>query len=104
MNNAEQNKSAYAEIGFKDAEGMELKAQLVIKIAKILRERGWTQQHAAKVIGLTQPKLSQMLRGQFRGISEAKMMDCLTRLGCEVRIVVRPKKKTVPGRVKVVAA
>lgn len=31
--------------------------------------------------GMTQPKLSKMLRGRFRGISEAKMPGCLTRLG-----------------------
>ena len=52
-----------------------MKAQWVVKIAQILRQRGWSQQQAAKVLGLTQPKLSKMLRGQFRGISEMKMMD-----------------------------
>lgn len=64
----------------------------------------WNQQEAAKIMGLTQPRLSKMLRGQFRGISEAKMMDCLIRLGCEVKIVVSPKRKTAASRVEVVAA
>ena len=63
------------------------KAPLVVKIAEVLRQRGWSQQEAAKVLGLTQPKLSKMLRGQFRGISELKMMDCLVRLGRDVKIV-----------------
>jgi Helix-turn-helix domain len=45
-----------------------------------------------------------MLRGQFRGISEAKMMDCLVRLGCDVKIVVSPKRKSSARRVEVVAA
>ena len=56
----------YADLGFLDAEEMLVKAQLVVKIAQILRERGWSQQQAAKVLGMTQPKLSKMLRGQFR--------------------------------------
>jgi predicted XRE-type DNA-binding protein len=98
------NKSAYAELGFPDADEMLVKAQLVIKIAEILRQRGWSQQQAAKVLGLTQPKLSKMLRGQFRGISEIKMMDCLVRLGREVKIVVGPERKVVPERIEVVAA
>ncbi len=104
MSKAGVNKSVYAELGFPDADEMLVKAQLVIKIAEILRQRGWSQQQAAKVLGLTQPKLSKMLRGQFRGISEIKMMDCLVRLGREVKIVVGPERKVVPERIEVVAA
>jgi len=100
----EKAKSVYAELGFPDAEEMLVEAQLVTKIAQILRERGWSQQQAAQVLGLSQPKLSKMLRGQFRGISEMKMMDCLVRLGREVRIVVGPEKKAGSERIQVVAA
>jgi len=97
-------KSVYAELGFPDAEEMLVKAQLVVKIAEILRERGWSQQQAAKVLGMTQPKLSKMLRGQFRGVSEIKMMDCLVRLGREVKIVVGPEGEPTSDRIEVVAA
>lgn len=97
-------KDVYAELGFPDAEEMLVKAQLVLRIASILRERKWSQQQAAKTLGITQPKLSRMLRGEFWGISEIKMMDCLVRLGCEVKIVVGPEKETASGSVEVVAA
>ena len=54
---------------------------------------------------MTQPKLSKMLRGQFRGISEAKMLDCLARLGRNVQIVVGPTRRaTSAGRVAIVFA
>ena len=96
--------NVYEHLGFPDAEEMLVKANLVIKIAEILRERGWSQQQAAKVLGLTQPKLSKMLRGQFRGISEMKMMDCLVRLGRAVKIVVGPARKAAADRIEVVAA
>ncbi len=102
MKKQKTNASAYSELGFPDAAQMLLKAQLVTKIAEILRQRGWTQQEAAKTLGLTQPKLSKMLRGEFRGISEIKMMECLVRLGRDVKIVVGPE--TTSGRVEVVAA
>jgi predicted XRE-type DNA-binding protein len=104
MRKVEKARSIYAELGFPDADQMQVKAQLVVKIAEILRKRGCSQQQAAKVLGMTQPKLSKMLRGQFRGVSEMKMMDCLVRLGREVRIVVGPEKKAGAERIEVVAA
>ncbi len=104
MRKANPVKSAYEELGFRDAGEMLLKAQLAMQISEILRKRGWSQQEAASVLGLTQPKLSRMLRGQFRGISEIKMMDCLVRLGREVTIVVGPKSKKTAARIEVVAA
>jgi len=104
MKNPIKIMTAYEQLGFPDADEMLVKANLVIKIAEILRERGWSQQQAAKVLGLTQPKLSKMLRGQFRGISEMKMMDCLVRLGRTVNIVVGPARKAAEYRIEVVAA
>ncbi len=104
MSKDEKSMNVYEQLGFPDAEEMLVKAQLVSQIAEILRKRGWSQQQAAKVLGLTQPKLSKMLRGQFRGISEMKMMDCLVRLGRAVKIVVGPARKTAADRIEVVAA
>ena len=76
----ESTGNVYADLGNKDAAEMLVKAQLATKIGEIIKARKWTQQEASDVLGLTQPKLSKMLRGQFRGISEAKMLDCLARL------------------------
>jgi len=100
---SETGANVYAQLGFPDAEAKLVKAQLVSKIGEILRKGGWSQQQAAKVLGLTQPKLSKMLRGQFRGISEIKMMDCLVRLGRPVKIVVGPESKAA-SCIEVVAA
>ncbi len=93
--------NVYADLGYANAEEMQLKAQLAMVIHNILQERGLTQQQAARILGMTQPKLSNLLRGQFRGISEAKMLDCLTRLGRDVDIVVG-KAQTILGTMKVV--
>ncbi len=84
--------NVYEDLSRPDAEEMMVKAQLAAKIGEIIAERQWSQQQAAAVIGLTQPKLSQMLRGQFRGISEAKMLDALARLGLDVQIVIGPSR------------
>jgi len=97
--------NVYADLGVADADEMLVKAKLASKIGEILQDRGWSQIEAAEVLGLPQPKLSNMLRGHFRGISEAKMMECLTRLGRDVRIVIgKEDRKRRAGRVEVVSA
>ena len=80
--------NVYADLGMPNADEMQVKAQLATKIGEIIRRRKLTQVEAAQLLGIPQPKLSNMLRGQFRGISETKMLECLTRLGRNVRIVV----------------
>lgn len=99
--------NVYADIGMPDAGEMLVKAHLAAKIGEIVKQRHLTQQQAAEILGMTQPKLSNMLRGQFRGISEARMLDCLNRLGRDVEIVVRKatrSKHAGTGRTKVVFA
>lgn len=84
----------YADLDMIDADEMIVKAQLATKIGEIIKKKKWGQQQAAEVIGMPQPKLSLMLRGQFRGISEAKMLDCLARLGRDVQIIIGPARHT----------
>lgn len=95
--------NVYADLGYPDSGEMQVKAQLAGKIGEIIKRRRLTQVQAAEILGLTQPKLSGMLRGHFRGISEAKMLECLNRLGRDVQIVVRKASRThEAGRTRVV--
>ncbi|MNF37441.1 hypothetical protein D3C85_526870 [compost metagenome] len=101
----ESTGNVYEDLGGADANEMRVKAQLATKIGEIIKARHLTQVQAADILGLSQPKLSEMLRGKFRGVSEAKMMECLSRLGRDIQIIV----KTVPrsrreGRIEVVFA
>ena len=93
--------NVYKDIEIPNADEMLIKAQLVTKIDEIIKDRRLTQQEAAEVLGITQPKLSMMLRGQFRGISEVKMMECLTKLGHNIKIVVDHEQQTI-GKLEVV--
>ena len=92
--------NVYAALGYSDSGSMILKAHLVAQIAEVIRRRGLTQVQAAAKLGLTQPKVSSLLKGRFRGISERRLMDCLTRLGRDVQIVVRPSHREM-GRLTV---
>lgn len=97
--------NVYADLGMVDAEEMLVKAQLATKIGDIIKRRKLTQVQAAQLLGITQPKLSGLLRGQFRGVSETKMLECLTRLGQDIQIVIKsaPRSRT-EGHVTVVFA
>lgn len=95
--------SVYTALGGGDADEMLIKAQLVSKIAEILDGKGLNQTQAAALLGLTQPKLSRLLRGGFRGVSERRLLDCLTRLGRDVEIVVKERpRSTSRGKLSVV--
>ena len=97
--------SVYEGLDYTDADEMIIKAQLVSKIAEILDRKGLTQTEAAALLGLTQPKLSKLLRGGFRGVSERRLLDCLTRLGRDVQIVVKePARSKEHGKLTVVFA
>ncbi len=87
--------NVYADLGLPDAEKLKIKTGLVIEIRKAMRSLGLTQQEAAKRMGITQPKVSDMMRGDFANLSERKLMDCLTRLGYDIEISVRPAKAPV---------
>ena len=87
--------NVYADLGLADADKLHIKTGLVIKIRKAIATLGLTQQAAAARMGLTQPKVSDMMRGDFSNLSERKLMDCLTRLGYDIEITIRPAKAEV---------
>jgi len=72
--------NVYADLGYRAPESMLEKAQLVSRITELLAEKGLSQITAATLLGVPQPKLSKMLRGQFRGFSEQKLLGCLMQL------------------------
>ena len=99
------SQNVYADLGIADAEEMLVKAQLATKIAEIIKLRKLTQIQAAALLGMQQPKLSNMLRGRFRGISESKMLECLTLLGRDIQIVVKTASRSrKTGQVSVLFA
>lgn len=95
--------NVYADLGYRDADEMLIKAQLVSKIAEIIKRKGLTQTQAADLLGTPQPKLSNLLRGQFRGFSGRRLMDFLTKLGRDVQIVVKATPRSrKDGRLSIV--
>jgi predicted XRE-type DNA-binding protein len=87
--------NVFADLGLPDADKLKIKTGLVIEIRKAMQRLELTQQEAAKRMGITQPKVSDMMRGDFTNLSERKLMDCLNRLGYDIEIKVKPASEAV---------
>jgi predicted XRE-type DNA-binding protein len=92
----------FADLGLRDAEKLKIKSGLVIQIVKAVRRLGLSQEEAGRRMGLSQPKVSGLFRGNFSNVSERKLMDCLNRLGYDIEIKVKPAAKRI-GHVKLAA-
>src|ERR1700678_1025866 len=93
--------SVYHDLGLKNHEEMETKSNLVMEISKAIKKKKLTQTHAAEMFDISQPKLSELLSGRFRGYSVERLIHFLNELGKDVDIVVRTKPRNRKARVKV---
>ena len=84
--------NVFKDLGIPRAEEHLVKAQLVFKIDRIMKARGLRQAEAAKLLGVKQPDVSKMLRGDFRQFSVERLMRFLVSLDQDVEIVVRPHR------------
>ena len=92
-----------ADLGFADAEELTAKAALAIKLNDLIERRGLTQTDAARITGMTQPKISQVRRYKLQNISLERLMQALVSLDQEVEIVVRPALRSRTAGITVAA-
>ncbi len=96
--------NVFADLGYPDADDHLLRAELVSRIDDILRQRGTTQTEAGRLLGLSRPDLSRLLRGDFREYSLERLFRLLTALGCDIDIVIRQPRSTTGGKLRIAAA
>ena len=82
--------NVFADLGLPDADKLKVKSGLMIEITKAVRRLDLTQEEAGRRMGLPQPKVSSLLRGDFTNLSERKLMACLNKLGYDIEITVKP--------------
>ncbi|MGH7554716.1 MAG: helix-turn-helix domain-containing protein [Longimicrobiales bacterium] len=97
--------NVFKDLGLPNPEELLAKAELVRHISEIIGERGLTQTAAARLLGTTQPKVSDLLRGRLDGFSMERLIRFLNALHRDVEIVVRESPRgRKHGNVSVVAA
>ncbi|MGO1075451.1 helix-turn-helix domain-containing protein [Inquilinus sp. CA228] len=69
-----------------EAANLRTRAELMMKIAEIIREKGWTQAEAAAHCGVTQPRINDLLRGRVSRFSLDALVNIATALGRRVHV------------------
>src|SRR5580693_78948 len=85
-------RNVFKDIGVRNADEHFVKAQLVFKIDTIMKKRRLKQVEAADLLGVRQPDVSKMLRGEFRQFSVERLLRFLVALNQDVEIVVKPHR------------
>ena len=93
--------NVFTDLGRPGADAHLLKAELVNRIDGLVRQRGITQAEAARLLGLAQPDVSRLLRGDFREYSLERLFRLLNALGRDIDIVIRPPRSAAGGKLRV---
>ena len=72
--------NVFADLDLPDAVRLKIKTGLVVEIRKAMRSLGLTELEAAKRMGISQAKVSDLMRGDFSDLSERNLRECLARL------------------------
>lgn len=75
-----------------EAEHLLVRADLMIQVQKLLASRGLKQRTTAKLLNVTQPRVSDLLRGRIDLFSTDALIDMLARLGAQVRLMVKVRR------------
>jgi predicted XRE-type DNA-binding protein len=83
--------NVFADLGLPDAEAHFLKAQIVAELYRLTNERKLTQAKAGALMGISQPEVSRLFKGNFREYSVDRLISLLTAFDRDVEIVCRPR-------------
>jgi len=89
--------NVFRDLGFRreEAEHLLVRADLMIEVQKIIASRRLKQRAAAKILRVSQPRVSDLLRGRIDLFSTDALIDMLTRLGARVRLIVKVGRRNL---------
>ena len=87
--------NVFKDLGYSDQEAasLTLRSELMLAVKETIKKRKWTQQEAARKLGVHQPRISDLFQGCITKFSVETLMDWLDKLGKEVRLSVVNKRK-----------
>jgi predicted XRE-type DNA-binding protein len=86
--------TAFEVLGYppEEAEHLRIRADLMLALGEVIGERGWTQAEAARALGVTQPRISDLLRGKIDRFSIDTLVQLLGQAGADVTFKVRRRR------------
>jgi predicted XRE-type DNA-binding protein len=87
--------NVFRDLGFSDdeAENLRVRSDLMISLSKLIEEHGLTRARAAKLLGVTQPRISDLRRGMIQLFSVDSLIEMLGHAGAHVSVVVKQRKQ-----------
>jgi len=97
--------NVFADLGLPDGEERLAKAELARKIEQVIKRKKLTQENAAKILNVSQPKISALLNGKLAGFSMDRLLKFLMALDQDIEIRIKPKPARVrrKGRTKILS-
>ena len=85
--------NVFADLGFdaEEAANLKIRADLMLDLRQYIQDRGWTQAEAATFFGETQPRISNVMKGEISRFSIDKLVNMLARAGLRVRFEIEAK-------------
>ena len=86
--------NVFRDLGFgvEEAENLRIRADLMIQLTKLIEARGLTQAAAAKLLGVTQPRISDLVRGKIDRFSIDTLVEMLGHTGARISFVVTRRR------------
>lgn len=76
-----------------EAENLRIRSELMIRLGREIEERDLTQAEAARILGVTQPRVSDLVRGKIDLFSIDMLVNMLTRVGLQITVTARTRKR-----------
>lgn len=87
--------NVFRDLGFsgEEAENLKLRADLMIELTRLIQSRRLTQARAAALLGVSQPRISDLMRGKIDRFSVDTLVAMLGHAGIQVRLTLRPRSR-----------
>jgi len=87
--------NVFRDLGFADseAENLRVRTDLMIRLSKLIEDRELTQAQAARLLGVTQPRVSDLMRGKIQLFSVDSLIEMLGQAGAQVSVIVKQRRK-----------
>lgn len=87
--------NVFRDLGFSadEAEHLKIRADLMLNLQKVIAARGLKQGEAAELLGVTQPRVSDLMRGRIDLFSTDALIDMLAKLGIRAKVVLQPSRR-----------
>jgi len=91
----ESSGDIFADLGFSPAEArsLRLRSQMMTALRKFMEKEGWTQADAAKGLGISQPRVSNLTRGKVSRFSLDTLVNMLADAGLEVDFRIKQPRR-----------